>query len=298
MQFLYLLEGIRTPFLDAVIGAVTRLGEETVAIVVVCVLFWCVSKEMGYGIGMSFFLSGIAVQAMKVTFRVPRPWVLDPDFKAVEAAVPAATGYSFPSGHTQTATSIFGTLGLYFKGAWPRIVCIGMALLVGFSRMYLGVHTPADVGVGFAVSLVIALITWSVLGRIGDTERYDLIISLVMALASLAAMGYIFSIRELIEAKYIADSCKMVGSSLGFAVAFYLERRHIRFDPATPKWWHQPVKCAVGLGVALGLKSGLKLILGTSPLAGAARYFLLVVWIVAVFPLLCKRVLRSSTKQS
>ncbi|MCL1997954.1 MAG: phosphatase PAP2 family protein [Turicibacter sp.] len=108
MELLWFLEGLRTPFWDAVFSQITTLGEETILIVVFCLVFWCVNKKAGYVLGTSFFLSALAVQGLKTVFRVPRPWVSYPDFLPVGYAIDAATGYSFPSGHTQNAAVLWG----------------------------------------------------------------------------------------------------------------------------------------------------------------------------------------------
>ena len=96
MDFLYLLEKIRMPWLDSIMLTVTHLGEETAFLVLALIIFWCVDKYQGYyllGVGL---LGNLANQFMKILCRVPRPWVRDPDFHALDAAKPEAGGYSFP----------------------------------------------------------------------------------------------------------------------------------------------------------------------------------------------------------
>src|SRR5699024_3428923 len=122
-----------------------------------CLLYWCISKALALKISFAYFLAGLTVQTLKVTFRIPRPWVLDPAFSPVESAVPAATGYSFPSVHTQSSACLYGTLGLRSSRKGLRSLFFAMVLLVGLSRMYLGCHTPWDVLASLAVS---ALFIW------------------------------------------------------------------------------------------------------------------------------------------
>ena len=161
MSFLYLLEGIRCPFLDRLFSLITELGGETLYMAVAIAVYWCVSKGLGYYILTTGFVGTIANQFLKLCFRIPRPWVLDPDFSIVESARAGATGYSFPSGHTQNAFSSFGCLGMWAKGGW-RALCFAIVVLIGFSRMYLGVHTPLDVGVAFVLGLVLMLALYPV----------------------------------------------------------------------------------------------------------------------------------------
>ena len=108
MQLLYALAKLRTPFLDTVLGALTNCGGEIVFMAVAIIVFWCVSKSCGYYMLTVGFVGTIVNQFLKLVFRIPRPWVLDPDFQIVESARAGATGYSFPSGHTQ---NVVGTLG-------------------------------------------------------------------------------------------------------------------------------------------------------------------------------------------
>ncbi|MBQ4054848.1 MAG: phosphatase PAP2 family protein [Clostridia bacterium] len=293
MSFLILLESIRTPVLTAIMSAVTWLGHELLPIAIICIFYWCVNKKLAYKAGFSFFFSGLTVQTLKITFRIERPWILDPGFKPVELAVEEATGYSFPSGHTQAATSLFGTLALYFRRWYVKLVCVMLFLLVGFSRMYLGVHTPLDVLVSMGVTLFFSIAVFVLIDKIYDTRRYDCALALVMTLISLAVMVYsaVLMHNGTIEYKYASDCCKSGGAGLAFAIGFYIERRYINFDTKAKNIGIQIAKFAVGLAVALGAKSALKPVLalfltdGVPALIGdALRYFVLVFWIIAVYP--------------
>ena len=167
MEFLYFLESIRCPALDAVFRFITELGGETVYMALAIAVYWCVSKGLGFYILTTGFVGTIANQFMKLCFRIPRPWVLDPDFTIVESARAGATGYSFPSGHTQNAFSSFGCLGMWTKRGW-RVLCFAIVVLIGLSRMYLGVHTPLDVGVAFAMGLVLILVLYRCSGTLSS----------------------------------------------------------------------------------------------------------------------------------
>ncbi|MBR5134670.1 MAG: phosphatase PAP2 family protein, partial [Clostridia bacterium] len=130
MALLYWLESIRTPALDAVMLTVTHLGEEILFMVAALFMMWCVNKYEGYYL-LSVGLLGTQInQFLKVTFRIPRPWNLDPQFHAVEAAIPEATGYSFPSGHTQCAVGTYGGIAAWNRSLWVRIGGIVIAALV------------------------------------------------------------------------------------------------------------------------------------------------------------------------
>lgn len=162
MEFLRFLEGIRTPFMDTLMSLITQLGDELFFMVIAITMFWCIDKRRGYYLLSVGFLGTVLNQFLKLVFRVPRPWVLDPNFTIVESAREAATGYSFPSGHTQNAVGTFGGVARSAKKRWVQIICVIILLLVSFSRMYLGVHTPKDVGVSFVIAVILLLALYPV----------------------------------------------------------------------------------------------------------------------------------------
>ena len=157
VDILYALEKIRTPFWNGVMGAVAQLGGEVIFIVAAVVVLWCVSKWEGSYLMSIAFCGTVLNQFLKLICRVPRPWVRDPNFTIVESARAEATGYSFPSGHTQNAIGLFGGMARWGGRRWVRLGLTALALVIAFSRMYLGVHTPADVGVSLVLAAALVL---------------------------------------------------------------------------------------------------------------------------------------------
>lgn len=152
MEILRFLEGIRTPFLDNAMAFLTQLGGETLFLGVGLLLLWCVNKRNGYYM-LTVCYSGILFsQFLKIMCRIPRPWAVDPEFTIVESAREAATGYSFPSGHTTNIACTAGSVGITSRKRWIKWLCIAAIITVAFSRMYLGVHTPLDVGAALGLS--------------------------------------------------------------------------------------------------------------------------------------------------
>ena len=78
MDFLHFIAQYRTPEADLFFQGITYLAQEVFVIAIICWLFWCSNKKLAYTLGFSYFLSGLLVQALKITFRIPRPWILDP----------------------------------------------------------------------------------------------------------------------------------------------------------------------------------------------------------------------------
>ncbi len=288
MAFLWLLYDIRTPFLDKLMQFVTYFGQEIIIIAVICALYWCTDKRFAYLLGFTYFTAGLGVQALKITFRIPRPWILNPSFSAVKSAVPAATGYSFPSGHTQGATALYFPLALKAKAPALRAVFVLAFLLVGFSRMYLGCHTPKDVLVSMALTIGVSLIMWRFQSFLLDDSRYLKQIAAVLALLSAAVAAYALFLNHTgtIGAKYALDCCRASGAGLGFCAGWYTERTHLNFSTRTRTLPGQFFKLAAGLLAAFVIKSSFSQFFGSSVLAKMAEYFILVLWVLVIYPYL------------
>lgn len=294
MDILYALEKIRTPFWNGVMSAVTQLGGEVIFIVAAVVVFWCVSKWEGYYLMTIAFCGTVLNQFLKLICRVPRPWVRDPSFTIVESARAEATGYSFPSGHTQNAIGLFGGMARWGGRRWVRLGLTALALVIAFSRMYLGVHTPADVGVSLVLAAALVLGLYPLMRRAQEKPRYMGYVLAAMLVVSGAFVVFVeaygFSADTDAEnlASGIGNAWKMLGAVAGMTLAWLLDRRYIHFETQAV-WWVQVIKVAVGMALLLAIKSGLKApllaLLGHEGLAGGVRYFLLVLVAGAVWPL-------------
>lgn len=294
MDILYALEKIRTPFWNGVMSAVTQLGGEVIFIVAAVVVFWCVSKWEGYYLMTIAFCGTVLNQFLKLICRVPRPWVRDPNFTIVESARAEATGYSFPSGHTQNAIGLFGGMARWGGRRWVRLGLMALALVIAFSRMYLGVHTPADVGVSLVLAAALVLGLYPLMRRAQEKPRYMGYVLAAMLVVSGAFVVFVeaygFSADTDAEnlASGIGNAWKMLGAVAGMTLAWLLDRRYIHFETQAV-WWVQVIKVAVGMALLLAIKSGLKApllaLLGHEGLAGGVRYFLLVLVAGAVWPL-------------
>lgn len=287
MTFLWTLSELRTPALDLVFQCITYLGQELIPIIVICALYWCYNKKLATTIGFTYLTSGLLVQGLKITFRIPRPWVLDPNFQPVESAVGAATGYSFPSGHTQSATSLFAPLALFFQKWWQKLLCVAAFLLVGFSRMYLGVHTPADVCTAILLTIVISLILWKCQKWLEDvryTKKISCILLVVTVLFSLYA--YLLYHQGLIEQHYVADCYKIAGAAIGFTIGWYLERTTLQFTPEGCSKKELRLRLIVGILLTIVLYVVPKLLPFEFLLWKMIRYALVIFWIVYGYPYL------------
>ena len=294
MDIVYALEKIRTPFWNGVMSAVTQLGGEVIFIVAAVVVFWCVSKWEGYYLMTIAFCGTVLNQFLKLICRVPRPWVRDPNFTIVESARAEATGYSFPSGHTQNAIGLFGGMARWGGRRWVRLGLTTLALVIAFSRMYLGVHTPADVGVSLVLAAALVLGLYPLMRRAQEKPRYMGYVLAAMLVVSGAFVVFVETCGFPADmdaenlASGIGNAWKMLGAVAGMTLAWLLDRRYIHFETQAV-WWVQVIKVAVGMALLLAIKSGLKApllaLLGHEGLAGGVRYFLLVLVAGAVWPL-------------
>lgn len=294
MDILYALEKIRTPFWNGVMSAVTQLGGEVIFIVAAVVVFWCVSKWEGYYLMTIAFCGTVLNQFLKLICRVPRPWVRDPNFTIVESARAEATGYSFPSGHTQNAIGLFGGMARWGGRRWVRLGLTTLALVIAFSRMYLGVYTPADVGVSLVLAAALVLGLYPLMRRAQEKPRYMGYVLAAMLVVSGAFVVFVETCGFPADmdaenlASGIGNAWKMLGAVAGMTLAWLLDRRYIHFETQAV-WWVQVIKVAVGMALLLAIKSGLKApllaLLGHEGLAGGVRYFLLVLVAGAVWPL-------------
>ncbi len=296
MQFLYFLEGLRNPVLDSIMSFLTLFGEETVFIVLAMILFWCVDKYEGYYMLTVGFMGTQINNFLKVNFRIDRPWVRDPDFHAVESAIEGAGGYSFPSGHTQSSVGSFGAVAKWEKNKIVRTVCIALCIIVPFSRMYLGVHTPADVLTSVAIALALVFIFHPIFRKISSKPNSMRILMAVLLAWSVFQVLFmeLYPFPADADAERIMsgvkNTYKMLGAIGGLWVVFEIDTRFIKFDTKAV-WWAQIIKVALGLGLSLEVKELGYLVFGAivpEPADRAFSYFIMVLFAGIVWPMTFK----------
>lgn len=295
MEFLYILEGFRVPGLNEFMLAITTLGEETALLVIALIFFWCVDKRKGYYILTVGLLGTVFNQFVKLLCRVPRPWIKDPNFTILEQAREGAGGFSFPSGHTQTAVGLFGAVAVTTKRRWLCAISLALAVLVGFSRMYVGVHTPQDVLVGAAQSVLLLLIMHPLVFS-KDGKLIPWTIGGMIVISAVFLM-YVEGLRgDLVGAddaaahnieSGIKNAYTFLGCTAGLLVVWFADRK-LNFS-TDAVWWAQLIKSGVGLLLVLAVKEGLRVpleaIFSGHLAARAVRYFCIVIMAGIVWPL-------------
>lgn len=294
MPLLYWFEDIRNPVLDSFFSTITYLGSETLFIVVALIIYWCVNKNKGYYLMTVGFFGTLLNQFLKLICRVPRPWVRDSRFTIVEAARADATGYSFPSGHTQSVTCSLGCTARSVRNWAVRIVLMVLIALTAISRMYLGVHTPADVGVSLLLSVAMIFLFNPIFE---NGEAHPGRVYAVMSALFVCSVAYVIfnevhawpAEMDRVNLKHgIQNGYLLMGCSAAMVLSYYLEQKFIRFDTQA-SLSVQILKVAVGLVLVLAIKSGLKPVLnalfGGHPIERAIRYFAVVMFAACVWPL-------------
>jgi len=280
----------RTDWLTSLMSAVTFAGSEIFLIGIVCILYWCISRKTGDRMLLTLF-SGIVVnQYLKVIFCVPRPWVRSERVKVVPSAIEDATGYSFPSGHTANAVSNFGSISRIDRMKKYGWIFWGIAILIGFSRMYLGVHTPQDV----LVSLVLGAILIFLMEKLNDALQKKPSLDIVISIAGIALgvglclFAYFRPYPDENGLKISFDTFKLAGASVGIMIGWVLERRTVKFE--IPKeFLKKALRFIGGLLLVLLIMKGLKIALNSlfGELAGSfIRYFLVGIVATYVWPMI------------
>lgn len=177
IDFLLILQNIRVShfnMFDNLFLSITAIGEFWLPTLICALVYWCVDFKSGIYL---FSLSAYNVffaQLFKMIACVYRPWVLSDKIQPVKKALALAIGYSFPSGHSAQASALLGGIALLVrKKIFISILLVILVLIVGFSRLWLGVHTPQDVVIGLLIGFSLVFILNSMINWAEkNTNRY------------------------------------------------------------------------------------------------------------------------------
>ncbi len=137
--------------------AVSFLGDEEFFLMIMPILYWCVDAALGLRVGLILLISAGLNHALKLVFHAPRPFFYD---RAVQT-FDSETTFGAPSGHAQNSASVWGLIAAVTSHRLPsrRRLAWGLALLlvflIGLSRLYVGMHFPTDVLLGWAAGFAL-----------------------------------------------------------------------------------------------------------------------------------------------
>ncbi len=152
VELIQWLEAYRSPALTRFLMVVSDLGSTVGYLLMLPIIWWGFSWKVGARIFVALVLSVYINSLVKDVVAQPRPFVYTDE--VTNLRTPGE--YSFPSGHAQQAALFWGLLALHFRKRWFTGVAAALILLIGFSRVYLGVHFPSDVVAGWALGAAIA----------------------------------------------------------------------------------------------------------------------------------------------
>jgi membrane-associated phospholipid phosphatase len=257
-----------SPFLDTVFKGITSLGNKEFFLIVIPLVFWCVDTKKGIRLAMVVLLANFVNQFCKEWWRQPRPSDLRPEVGLIKAE-----GFGLPSGHSQGAVVFWGVLGSWLTKPWNLLVAIILPLLIGFSRVYLGVHFPTDVFTGWGIGLII-LGTYLLAGKLFIEWFLKLSITRqVIILVATTAVLQVLNLKDTMSPALF----------LGMSGGYLLMKLFVKFDASIGSIALKLLRFIMGITVMAIIYVGLKALFPDEGSSGYhvfrfLRYFLLGVW--------------------
>ena len=249
LDLLYLIQQWREALGDGVVNFMNLISEYglTYAISLPVLIFWCFDKRGGYEIMMVTTGGNTMNHLVKLTTCVERPWLLDRRITPPEVAIKNQGGYSFPSGHTQLGTGYLGGTAHWLRKNHKVISVLlwVFAVFVGFTRMYLGVHTIYDIIGGIAETVLMIFIASKSINFAWKSPKNLNIVVLTGLVISMLAVLYImfkpYPIHYYPDGTMMTDPNDMIiyssmGGLAGFLSGMWIEQKFIRFRTDVTKW--------------------------------------------------------------
>ncbi len=274
IDFLLFLQNIRIAqpeFIDKFFLSITIFGEFWLPTLICAIVYWCIDFKAGLYLFTLEGFNSVITHFLKMLACVYRPWVLSDKIHPSKLAVPFAKGYSFPSGHSAMSSSVLG--GTAFILRRKPIICIlliCLILLIGFSRLWLGVHTPQDVVCGLLIGLASIFIVDRIINYAEKRQNRYLILAFILNITVALILLYICRFNtyrtdyvsgELLvnPAKSIYSTVVIYGYLLGLLNGAFLCRRFFPFDPHKTT-----IKNRITIGIigSIFIVAGLKNIVG------------------------------------
>jgi len=270
IDFLLFLQNIRIghfDIFDKFFLSITIFGEFWLPTLICAVTYWCIDFRAGvYLLSLEGFNS-LITHFFKMLACVYRPWVLSDKIQPSALAIPYAKGYSFPSGHSAMSSSVLG--GVAYLVRRKKLACIlliCLILLIGFSRLWLGVHTPQDVVCGLLIGLTLVFIVNKIINWAEEKSNRYLILALITDILAILAIIYMLKFNayrmDYIDGQLLVDPMKSIYVTivvycyiLGLLNGCFLCRRFFPFNPKEAPVKNRVIRGIVGsVGVALMLK--------------------------------------------
>ena len=280
------LRGIATPGLDRVIKVLTDLGSTTFYMIVIPILYWCISKSLGFGLAIVLSVSNYINVGIKFIVCRARPYVAFPHLDAPEYLKLTGTGYSFPSGHAQVTSTFWTYLARSVRQNWVTVVGITLVVVVAFTRVYATVHYPTDVLVGAPLGLAIALVYSGIERRLRASGTESRSVGLQLAV-SIVVPGLAFALSASRSPAFTEEVAQVLGFLAGAGIGYTLESAYVKYDvrASLPV---QVVKVILGMAGLMGVRYGLKAVFPQAALWNMLRYAAVAIWATLGAPFVFK----------
>ena len=272
------------------LSLLSMFGEQLLMVVIIGFLYWSWDKEFGKFVGLNILVANVWNPLIKNIFLRLRPYFVSDKIdllRLIDSSADkydvAAQGYSFPSGHSSGAVSLYGSLAAHEKkNRLLLVIAILLPLLVGFSRVVVGAHYPTDVLAGWLLGLIVILLIPRLQARIKNRWLfYGLLLLLCLP-------GFFYCTSD--------DYFTSFGMLLGLILAFPFEEKYVRFENT-----RSPIRCILrvvgGGAVYFGLNAALKLpfppaLLDSGTFAAhlirTLRYTAVMFTVIALYPMVFK----------
>ncbi|MBR5641778.1 MAG: phosphatase PAP2 family protein [Firmicutes bacterium] len=269
----------------------SAFGEQLLLVAIMGFLYWGLNKEFGKYLGLNVLVANVWVPMIKNVVLRLRPYFVEgynvKILRLVDSGADpydvAAQGYSFPSGHSANAATLYGALAAHEKKRkilW--VLAIVLPLLVGFSRVFVGAHFPTDVLCGWILGVIIvALIPWLRKKIKSRAAFYALLLLLTVP-------GFFYCTSN--------DYFSSLGMLLGFMIAEPFEEKFVNFEN-TPNLVRCVLRTIGGAAIYFGLNEVLKMPFSsevlnagdlTAYLIRTLRYTIVIFVDIGVYPMLFK----------
>jgi len=238
------IQQIHGPALDSIFRAITFMGEEEFYLLLLPLLFWCIDSRLGACLAILLLFSSYLNADLKDLFQQPRPFNFNPNVQLAYAE-----GFGLPSGHAQSSMIAWATIATWTRKTWFWVAAIVLIVLIGFSRVYLGVHFPTDVLVGWSIGAALLGLYLALQPKIGNRlAQLSLCLQILLALAIPIVLFLIHP---------VADTAAIMGALAGVGVGLTLRHQYISLN-ISGTWWHCALRFLIGIAVVFALYLGLK----------------------------------------
>lgn len=270
-----------SPFLDLPFLVFTYTGDQMFFILFFPLVIWSVDHQFGLRLTIIFLLSSYINTIAKLVVDQPRPGDID---RTVKVLVHETSG-GLPSGHTQSATVVWGMFLKEFRKRWVKLLAITMILMVPLSRIYLGAHFPTDILGGYLLGILVLFLVWKLEAPIiqwfsQTSFLLQMSVSILFPLILLPLMP-----------SWDSTGITICGVMVGGGVGICFERRYLRFS-VSELFWKRVVCYLLGVSILMAIYVGLKMLfsgLEPEPIYRFMRYLVLGLYIVWIAPWLFQK---------